>query len=758
MVSRSNQNNDWISLRLRDALASNSHPELLKALVESFPGSWFFTRGDGSFAYVNQRACDSLGYTRQELMSLTLFDVNPEMTPEVWNALLAVGPFNPSSMRTIHRRKDGGTYPVEAFGSRIILGEEDVAVSYVIDLSEDAQTRQSLDEKQHLLHSVVSNAPVGVWALDAQGRVQLAEGRTISLLGVDADATVGKTLFELFPQRPDMARAAERALNGEAIEGIATAEDFAFEYRYNPRRDPAGAIIGATGVITDITARRKIEQANLRLMTAFEQTDESVLLLDRAGCIEYANASFEHVVGNPKVPLLGSQWPTLLPPCEQDNQNRGAILLAIASGTAWRGTIRWIAESRRECILQASLSPLHDSEGRLSGFVAVTRDVTEQTQTEEKLRQIEKMDAVGQLAGGVAHDFNNLLQVILGNADLYLEQNKSAGPIREIIAEILDAGKRASALVKQLLSFSKNSGEPKTIALDILVDRILPLLRRLLGEHIRIEVGHSGDGFDVWGDESQMEQVLVNLCVNARDAMPEGGDLLIRLSKCIVSQEDAAAQGLAKSGSYVVLEVVDTGCGMTDDVRRHIFEPFFTTKEPGRGTGLGLATVYAVAKRHGGAVDVSSIVGTGTRFRVLLCQSELEEVVLLSRVSLAPVAAPSLRILLAENDISVRNVTHRFLAAEGHEVIAVGDGEEAISRINTEWAAFDLLVLDAIMPRVNGPEVYRAFRALSNAPVLFVTGHDFNVLKTLPSDKSRGLLQKPFRATELVAAIARLVN
>jgi CheY-like chemotaxis protein len=325
-----------------------------------------------------------------------------------------------------------------------------------------------------------------------------------------------------------------------------------------------------------------------------------------------------------------------------------------------------------------------------------------------------------------------------------------------MLGEIQGAVRRASSLVKQLLAFSKNVGEPKRVALDGLIRRILPLLRRLLGEHILVEVGPMDGAFDSWGDESQMEQILLNLCINARDAMPGGGRLSLQLSRRSVGAEELTILGLPSPGDYLALEVSDTGCGMTEAIQRRVFEPFFTTKAPGVGTGLGLATVYAVAKRHGGSIDVWSHVGQGSRFRVLLPASPPSEELSSPPAAALPGRSPRLRVLLAEDDLSVQMISRRFLEMAGHDVVAVKDGREALARIKAEGAAFDLLVLDAIMPHVNGPDVYRAFRDSSTAPVLFVTGHDFNVLENLPDDRARALLQKPFRAADLAAAIAQL--
>lgn len=762
MTRSASPSSKWVNQRVREALTTGSPTELLKALIEAIPGSWFFTRMDGSFAYANQNACNMLGYDRKELMALTLFDVDVNMTKDRWSTMLAQRSFKPGSVRTLHRRKDGTAFPVDAFGLRITLGEEDVSVSYVVDLSEQAQTTQELVEKQHLLQSLLDGAPVMVWYVDSDGRFQLSEGSALRLIGLAPGQGVGRTVRELFPLLADLGQATDRALQGYSVEGVVSVESCDLEYRYVPRRDQDGKVIGATGVAIDITARRSAEHANLRLMNALEQTDESILLLDRQGRIEYTNAAFENVSGAPKAEMQGRYWPDLLPHERGDAASRLDLVQAITNGTSWRGTLRGGANGQDERVIQASISPLRDGESRLTGFVAGGRDITEQTRTEERLRQIEKMDAVGQLAGGVAHDFNNLLQVILGNTHLCLAnglaEGSSSDQLQGWLKEIQEAGKRASSLVKQLLSFSRSVGEPRSVALGDLVDRILPLLKRLLGEHIRIEVERTGGHFDVWGDESQLEQIIVNLGVNARDAMPEGGCLQIRMSWCEIGVGEAHALGLSRPGDYVALDVEDTGCGMSGEILRRLFEPFFTTKAPGAGTGLGLATVFAVAKRHGGSIQVRSQVGQGSRFRVFLPRADRPKEIPAPQGPTTLGNTRRLRILLAENELSVLKVTNRFLTSAGHHVVAVEDGEAALSYVKTKGSDFDLLVLDAIMPRVNGPEVYRAFRSLSMAPVLFVTGHEFNVLESLPQDPARALLRKPFSASDLATAIAKLLD
>jgi CheY-like chemotaxis protein len=327
--------------------------------------------------------------------------------------------------------------------------------------------------------------------------------------------------------------------------------------------------------------------------------------------------------------------------------------------------------------------------------------------------------------------------------------------LRGMLSEVEQAGTRAASLVAQLLTFGrKNAPKQATVELDYLVTRLLPLIRRMLGEHVHVEVAVEGAPLALCGDESQLEQVLLNLCVNARDAMPEGGRLLLKLGRIELETESALAQGLPNGGSYLFIDAIDTGCGMTEAIQRRIFEPFFTTK--GAGSGIGLATVYAVAKRHGGNVEVRSQFGKGSQFRVLLrCSPEGDS-------ARSPSVAPSRRsrtgrILLVEDDPSVRQVTRMFLERDGHQVLVAQDGVEAMSIIERESANLDLIVLDAIMPNPSGPEVYRRFRTQSRNPVLFVTGHGFNAFDALPEDSSRTILEKPFSASELSEAVQKLL-
>ena len=756
MASEPGDHRDWITQVVREALSSGSSSDLLKALVEAFPASWFFTRKDATFAYVNQRACDTLGYTREELMGLTLYDVDTGLTPEIWNALLDMGPFVPAAVRTSHRRKDGSVFPVEACGSRIILNDENVAVSYVIDVSEEAQARQALAEKEHLLRSLLTEAPIVVWVVDAEQRFQLAEGSGLTLFGVEPAEAVGKQVPDLYSEVPELVLGTQRALAGKPVDGTVAVGTSYFAYRYVPRRNDAGEVVGATGVAMDVTARRSVEQANQRLLAAIEQSAEFVVLMGASGHVEYVNPAFEAAIGCGREAAVGRRWTELVP--TDDAEAAAELAQALATGSGWHGMIHGSRPYARAFAEQVTLSPLRGAAGELTGFVAVGRDVTEQLRTQERLRQSQKMDAVGQLAGGVAHDFNNLLQIITGNTQLCLAQAPPSG-IRAMLGEIEQACERAASLVNQLLTFSRDHAvRTRNVAVDELVPRLLTMVRRILGEHILVEFATKDGRLPVWGDESQLEQIFVNLCVNARDAMPEGGRLRVALSRQELTEQRAIALGLPGPGAYVVLEVADTGCGMTADVQARVFEPFFTTKEPGAGTGLGLSTVYAIAKRHQGGVEVRSKPGRGSVFRVYLQLSSEPDADVPRPSQRMHAAGHAALVLVAEDDASVRRITRAFLEQAGHCVITARDGLEAIALIESGDAVYDLVVVDAIMPRASGPEVYRRLRALSSAPVLFVTGFEFNALDSLPEDPARAVLRKPFGAEELQSLARELIR
>ncbi|MCZ7525320.1 MAG: PAS domain S-box protein [Acidimicrobiia bacterium] len=411
-----------------------------------------------------------------------------------------------------------------------------------------------------------------------------------------------------------------------------------------------------------------------------------------------------------------------------------------------------------ERVVVAASSWELDPAGHPLRNLGTVQDVTERVRLEEQLRHAQKMEAVGRLAGGIAHDFNNLLTAITGYTTLLLAETPEDDARRSDLIEIEAAAHRASDLVGQLLTFSRRrdpSSEPHD--LNEIVRSVEGMLRRVIGEDVVLSTQLHLVGDAVPAEPGELEQLLLNLAVNARDAMPEGGRLTITTSQCDLGERAAEQLGVAP-GRYAVLEVADTGTGMDEETRAHIFEPFFTTKEPGKGTGLGLSTVYAIATRSGGAVEASSEPGRGSTFRAYLPRVPAGGRALPTRPERAARPGRSERVLVVEDDVAVRALVRQVLERHGFRVLVAADGDEAERIARRE--PVDLLVSDVVLPGRRGPELAEALRARRpGLPVVLMSGY-LGEAAGLPEDLASdgGLLAKPFRPEELVARVLEALD
>ena len=390
----------------------------------------------------------------------------------------------------------------------------------------------------------------------------------------------------------------------------------------------------------------------------------------------------------------------------------------------------------------------------------VWRDISERKQLEEELRRAQRLEAVGRLAGGVAHDFNNLLVVILSHAELLGEEIDAGKPTHEHVDGIREAADRAADLTRQLLAFSRGQpAQSRPTDLGALLDRLGPLLHRLIGEHIDLEIERGDEALVVFADPSQLEQVVVNLAANARDAMPSGGRLRIAVKGLALGRDEAPSD--LDAGRYVELQVVDDGTGMTSEELDHAFDPFYTTKQIGQGTGLGLATVHAIAEQNHGRASIESQTGRGTTVRVLLPQS--------AEAAAEERKAPRPRreaprggetILLVEDQRPIRDLFRRGLEGQGYRVLTAEDGRQALDVVGDAAGPVDLVVSDVVMPRMSGPELVR--RLAPSQPemrVLFMSGYSDEGDLGLMSDGERAaVLQKPFTGQKLFAEVRRILD
>ncbi len=390
-------------------------------------------------------------------------------------------------------------------------------------------------------------------------------------------------------------------------------------------------------------------------------------------------------------------------------------------------------------------------------WLVLTTDVTERKALEEQLRHSQKMEAVGRLAGGIAHDFNNLLTVILGYADVLHRRLPAEDPLQRTLSEIQRSAEYAASLTAQLLAFSRKPiHEPRVLDLSEVVEGMRNILVRVLGEDVDVAFIPSPSTCRVRGDEGQLTQVLMNLAVNARDAMPDGGKLTIETHLVQREREDLGRHGVRPAGRYALLTVSDTGVGMDAQTQGHVFEPFFTTKETGKGTGLGLATVYGIVQQHGGWIDLYSEPGHGTTFKIYLPEAEpTAEQAMAPRAAADLPPAPSATILLVEDQAPLRLLADDMLSEAGHKVLSASNGLRALELAEQHTGPIDLLVTDVVMPEMNGPElVDRLTRSRPGMIVLYISGYtDHALLHRGALESGTAFLQKPFLPQALLAKV-----
>ncbi|MEW5958326.1 MAG: PAS domain S-box protein, partial [Chloroflexota bacterium] len=493
-------------------------------------------------------------------------------------------------------------------------------------------------------------------------------------------------------------------------------------------------------------ARARLISTQLRLSAAVEQAAEIIMMTNTDGTIIYVNPAFERVSGYSRAEVIGRN-PRLLKSGQHDQAFYQNLWATISAGQVWRGRIVNKRKNGGLYTGEATITPVHDAGGTIVNFVAVIRDVTHELRLEEQFRQAQKMEAVGRLAGGVAHDFNNLLTVINGYSEILLNRKLEAGdPLRRDIEQIRQAGERAIRLTGQLLAFSrKQIMQVEVLDLNSIVVEMDRLLGRMIGEDINIETHlHPGLG-RVKADRGQLEQVMMNLAVNARDAMPNGGALIFETANVVLDQAYARQRLEVEPGSYVLLAVSDTGTGMDRQTLNHIFEPFFTTKTQGKGTGLGLATVHGIVKQSGGHIEVYSEVGHGTTFKIYLPRLEEEA----EPLEPALVRAESLRgsetVLVVEDEVWVRELVGFILRDFGYTVLEATHGAEALQLCAERPEPIHLLLTDVVMPDMSGRELARQLK-LSRPPlkVLYMSGYtDDAIVHHGVLDEGVAFIQKP---------------
>jgi len=524
-------------------------------------------------------------------------------------------------------------------------------------------------------------------------------------------------------------------------------------------RDSQNLPVRLTGVCWDISERKRAEEERQKFVSLVEQTDDFVGMVALDGSIMFINRAGCRLVGLEAQKAVGTPFADLHP------EDAWSILSDEVLPSILRGDGNWVGEARlrhlatRQPIdVLMNIFPVNDPEtGQLLCFAAIMRDVTERKRLEAQLLQAQKLDSIGQLAGGVAHDFNNLLTIISGYSELILGRCDPNDPVVEPVEQISRAAARAAALTRQLLAFgSRQASEQKDIRLNDVVANVEKMLRRLIGEDVDLVLSLEEDAGMLRADPGQIEQVIVNLVINARDAMPGGGKLLIETATLYIDEESAQGRLAVTPGHYLMLAVSDTGIGMTQEVKSRIFEPFFTTKERGKGTGLGLSTVYGIVQQSRGSISVQSQPERGTTFRLLFPIVESGHRESSDSVAETP-AFGTETILLTEDEAGVRGYVRHILERHGYRVAEASNGLEAMDIVHRFPEPIHLLLTDVVMPEVGGVELAAQFATVyPGVPILYMSG--YNDRLWMHSETEVNFIQKPFASPALLTRIRELLD
>lgn len=632
-------------------------------------------------------------------------------------------------------------------------------------LDQARRRAEQLAASEERLRSILDNTSAMVFLLDRCQRFLFVNRRWERLFGRARDQVAGKSLFDVLPRGLAQAHAASNQAvfsTGRPVE-----QEETFLHGDDPRTylslkfplfDAGGAVEALCVLSTDITERKLAEEtlraSEGRYRTLFERNLAGVLRNRLDGSILELNDAFARILGYSSRAELEQRN---VAEFYFDPTERNAMLRRLrAERSLSNHEIRFRRKDGSPAWVLANIVLLEDERdgAAVQGTII---DITEAKRLEESLRQAQKMEAIGQLAGGVAHDFNNLLTTILGYADLALSALPPHAPLKEELCEIRRAGERAASLTQQLLAFGrKQVAAPMALNLNAVVGQVGDMLRRLLGEAVTLAVQLDPELALTWADPGQIEQILVNLALNARDAMPQGGTLTLSTRNVELTLAQAAARGDLAPGAYVALAAADTGCGMDEETLARAFEPFFTTKPVGKGTGLGLSTVYGIAKQSGGHAEAESSPGRGAVFTILLPRTH--ERTARPSASAEPAKKPrggQETVLLVEDEARVRKLTKLSLEKLGYSVLAASDGERALALCREHKGPIHLLLCDVVMPGLNGRQVAELLRALRpELKILHMSGYpDDAVLRLGVEQAKTPFLCKPFNADRLAAKV-----
>ncbi|HEY5196731.1 MAG TPA: PAS domain S-box protein [Solirubrobacteraceae bacterium] len=735
----------------------------------------------GRIVAANAHAEALFGYDRDSLRGQTIEVLVPERFAGTHPGLRAGYQTSPHIRRMgaaatslFGRRSDASEFPVEIMLAPFAASDGVLTVAVISDL-----TWRDRQQAAARLAAILETTDDVMLAKDRDGLITAWNAAAERLYGYPAEEIVGRHVSTIVPDElgDETAELLRSVLDGRIVVAHRTVRVNRAGQRVDvsiamaPIYGERGEIVGASTIARDISRELRDAAEREYAQTLIQHSQDAITAFDADGVVTAWNPAAELMFGYSADEAVGRRVVDLL--VDLGGAASADVTDDVLSGlpVAYEASRRH--RDGRELILSIVRSPIRDADGDVAGGMTIVRDVTAVRRADRdaeaadqreaalraELEQTQRLESIGQLAGGVAHDFNNLLGVILNYAELVIDELPAESSMRDDLEEIREAARRGADLTRQLLIFSRREAvRLQPVDINELVLGLEKFLRRALGEHVVLALELDPDGRRISADPGRIEQVLVNLAVNGRDAMPDGGPLTIKTSVATVDDESAAQHAGVDPGEYVVLTVSDDGCGMSPDVAQRAFDPFYTTKPKGQGTGLGLATVWGIAVEAGGRVGIYSEPGFGTSIKVYLPTSDQPSPAASRPEDAVPVARGEV-ILLVEDEDAVRRVAERILTKAGYAVRAASNGAEALAILAK--GPIDVLLTDVIMPGMLGPEVAAKVRATQpGVRVIFMSGYSDRLLsRRTPAAVDAGeYIEKPYTAAQLTAKVRSVLD
>jgi two-component system, cell cycle sensor histidine kinase and response regulator CckA len=748
--------------------------EQFRAIFEWAPYGMALLDLEGRLLRANRALCDMLGYTEGELLKA--------------GSLQSIAhPDDRAEDAALHGRMLAGEIPSYLVNQRyyhqeghVIWGSVAVsvvrdrggiplrAVAQILDVTVQKYAKRALREKDSRLRSVMDNVADGIITMDQDGIIESVNTSAMRIFDYTAGELIGRNVNMLISERQRgrqdasiteyLGSGESTAIGAEPRELVGLRKDgstILIEMSISEMKARGTRII--IGTLRDITTREQTAAQLKKLSWAAEQNTTAIAIIDVDGNIEYVNPKFTEITGYAPEESIGAKL-SILQPEKTDAAAFEDLWKALKDGKSWRGELANRRKDGKEFLSALTVSPLSDDDGNVVNFVATSSDVTDKRKIEAQLQQAQKIDAIGQLTGGIAHDFNNILGIVLGNLQL-LQRRIDANPrMLNLIEAAIAATKKGADLTGQLLAFSRRQElEPQVLDVNALVTNMNKMFRRTLGGTIEIVTNLADNLGAVHADPSQLENALLNLAINARDAMSGNGRLIIETSNVDIDTDYVKRYPHAKTGPHVCISVTDSGAGIPADVIERIFEPFFTTKAVGKGTGLGLSMIYGFVKQSGGHINVYSEVGHGARFGVYLPQAIGKSASAVpGKTADEELPTGDETVLLVEDDEQFRKTAALLLEDLGYTVISAMDGPSALKSLES-YPDVDLLFTDMVMPGgINGHQLAERVQNLRpDLPILLASGYPRDAFS---QGRNFPLMSKPYTNITLARMIRTVLD